>query len=365
MNSPHLLSPFTLHDGLTLANRVVMAPMNRARSGPTRMPNALMADYYRQRASAGLIISEATAISEQALGSINSPGIFNDDQIKGWRSVVDAIHGAGGKMFLQIKHCGRVSHRYFFTDEHVPVAPSAININNDEQIDTPRGTFPYEVPRPLETDEIPVIVEDFRQAAARAKQAGCDGVEVHAANGYLLDQFLQAKTNQRTDAYGGSIENRYRLLGEVIHAVAESFPLSRISVRLSPNKAFNDMGTPEFRQLFPYVIQQLERLGIGFLHVIDGLGSDFHQLGEPITLAEVRPLFSGALIGNEGYTQQSAEAMIAAGNADLIAFGRPFIANPDLVERFANGWPLAPEADMATWFSHGLEGYNDWPNYVT
>ncbi len=207
-------------------------------------------------------------------------------------------------------------------------------------------------------------MEDYRRAALRAQAAGFDGVEIHSANGYLLDQFLQTKTNRREDAYGGSIANRCRLLGDVVAAVSGIFPAERVSVRLSPNGAFNDMGTPEYRELFSYVIRHLAGAGIGFLHVMDGLGFGFHALGEPMTLEEVRPLFSGILIGNVGYTQETAEERIATGHADMIAFGRPFIANPDLVERFKNGWPLAPEAEMATWYTPQEVGYIDWPAYA-
>jgi len=357
-----LLAPFKAGNDLEFANRVVMAPMTRARSGASRIPNAMMATYYDQRASAGLIITEATVVSEQGIGWLNSPGIYHDSQAEAWSRVLEPVHQKGGKMFLQMWHCGRASHRYFFEDERLPVAPSAIAISNDHS-HTPRGKYPYETPRALETQEIPLIVEDYRQAARRAKEAGFDGVEIHSANGYLLDQFLQAKTNHRQDEYGGSIENRYRLLGEVVQAVTAVFGTQRVGVRLSPNGAFNDMGTPEYRELFTYTIQQLEFLGLGFLHIMDGLGFGFHQLGEPMTLEEIRPLFSGTLIGNVGYTRDTAEARIAADQADMIAFGRPFIANPDLVERFEHGWPLAPEADMATWFSHEASGYIDWPPY--
>ncbi len=363
MKTPFLLSPLITADGLALANRVVMAPMTRARAGESRVPTQDMATYYAQRAAAGLIITEATVVSEQGIGWLESPGIYNDAQTEGWRHVVDAVHRKGSKIFLQLWHCGRASHRYFFADERSPVAPSAIGISNDHS-HTPKGKFPYETPRALETEEIPNIVEDYRRAALRAKEAGFDGVEIHSANGYLLDQFLQAKTNRREDAYGGNIENRYRLLGEVVEAVSEVFPAKRVGVRLSPNGVFNDMGTPEFRELFSTAIQHLEAAGIGFLHVMDGLGFGFHQLGEPMTLEEIRPLFSGVLIGNVGYTQESAEEQIAAGHADMIAFGRPYIANPDLVERFENGWPLAPDAEMSTWYTPQAGGYIDWPAYA-
>ncbi|MEA3277184.1 MAG: alkene reductase [Pseudomonadota bacterium] len=362
MSKQTLLSPITARDGMELSNRVVMAPMTRSRAGESRTPNRTMATYYEQRAAAGLIVTEATVVSEQGVGWLNSPGIYNGAQTEGWRRVAEAVHRKDGKIFLQLWHCGRASHRYFFEDERLPVAPSAIGIADDHS-HTPRGSFPYETPRALETEEIPQIIDDYREAALRAKAAGLDGVEVHSANGYLLDQFLQGKTNRREDAYGGSLANRYRLLGEVVEAVTDVFPVQHVGVRLSPNGVFNDMGTPEYRELFTYVIGQLESVGIGFLHIMDGLGFGFHELGEPMTLAEVRPLFSGILIGNVGYTQESAEERISAGHADMIAFGRPYIANPDLVERFKNSWPLAPEADMSTWYSHQEAGHIDWPAY--
>ena len=362
MTNTSLFSPLATNDGMHLSNRIALAPLTRARAGEKRIPNDAMATYYAQRSAAGLLITEATSISEQAIGWLESPGIYNDEQTAGWRNVVDAVHRENSKIFMQLWHCGRASHRYFFADERLPVAPSAIEIANDHS-HTPKGKYPYETPRALEIDEIPQIVADYHQAAVRAKAAGFDGVEIHSANGYLLDQFLQTKSNHREDAYGGSIENRYRLLGEVVAAVAEVFPARRISVRLSPNGVFNDMGSPDYRELFTFVIQRLQEAGVGLLHVMDGLGFGFHELGEPFTLEQVRPMFSGILIGNVGYTQETAEATISAGHADVIAFGRPFIANPDLVERFRHGWPLAPEADMTTWYSPQEGGYIDWPAY--
>ena len=354
-----LLEPFNLRD-LELKNRVVMAPMTRARAGQKRIPNALMAKYYLQRASAGLIITEATTISKQANGWVQSPGIYTDAMAAGWQQVVDAVHGKGGTIFLQLWHCGRASHSSFHNGEPA-VAPSAIKIN-EAYIHTPKGKEPHEIPRALETKEIPLIVEDYRYAAELAKTAGFDGVEIHSANGYLLDEFLQSKTNQRTDRYGGSIENRYRMLGEVVQAVSDVWPANRVAVRLSPNGAFNDMGSPDFRDQFTYVAQQLDQFGLAYLHVMDGLAFGFHELGEPMTLAEIRKVFSGPLIGNCGYTRETAEKAVNQDPAVLIAFGRPFISNPDLVKRFANNWPLNPEADMSTWYSPtGANGYIDFP----
>ncbi len=356
--SPHLLSPFDLR-GLALRNRVVMAPLTRARAGCERVPNDLMVEYYTQRASAGLIITEATTISEQGIGWIDSPGIYNNAQESGWKKIVAALHTRGTPVFLQLWHCGRASHSAFHGGQPA-VSASAIKINGD-YIHTPQGKLPYEAPRALATAEVAAVVEDYRRAAARAKAAGFDGVEIHAANGYLIDQFLQSKTNQRTDAYGGSIENRCRLLKEIVAATLTVWPADRVGVRLSPNGNFNDMGAPDFRETFTYAAGQLNAFGLAYLHVVDGLAFGFHEQGKPMTLADFRAVFTGPLMGNCGYTQETAEAAIAAGAADLIAFGRPYLSNPDLVERFAHGWELNPPADVKVWSAPDERGYTDFP----
>ena len=361
MSGTNLFSPISLGPTV-LKNRIVMAPMTRARAGVERLPNTRLAKYYSDRASAGLIISEGTVISDQAIGWNQSPGIYTDAMQRGWREIVDAVHRAGGVIFMQLWHTGRASHSSFHADGLLPVAPSAIAINGDS-IHTPNGKQPYETPRALETAEIPGVVEDYRRAAERAKAAGFDGVELHGANGYLIDEFLQSKTNHRTDQYGGSAENRFRFLREIVEAVTTVWPANRAGVRLSPNGVFNDMGSPDFRETFSYAARQLDPFGLAYLHVMDGLGFGFHQFGEPMALAEFQTMFHGPLMGNVGYTQETAEAAIAAGQADLIAFGRPFISNPDLVERFANGWPLNPPAEMSAWYSHDDAGYNDFPKY--
>ena len=359
MTSSSLLQSFQLRD-LTLPNRVVMAPLTRSRAGGSRIPNALMAEYYAQRSSAGLIVSEATTISQQANGWLDSPGIYSDAMTEGWRLTTDAVHARGGRIFLQLWHMGRASHSSFHGGS-MPVSASAIAITGDG-IHTPQGKQSYETPRVLETAEIPGVVADYARAAARARSAGFDGVEIHAANGYLVDQFMQSKTNHRTDRYGGSIENRFRFLAEVVEAVAAEWPAGRVGVRLAPNGGFNDMGSPDFRDQFTYAASQLDAFGLAYLHVMDGLAFGFHKLGEPMTLAEFRSVFRGPLIGNCGYTPESAETAITAGLADLIAFGRPYISNPDLVERITNGWPLAKAADMATWYSpSGADGYTNFP----
>ncbi|MFT7677236.1 MAG: N-ethylmaleimide reductase [Planctomycetota bacterium] len=356
-----LLAPFSM-GALTLNNRVVMAPLTRARAGDSRQANALMAEHYAQRAGAGLLISEATTVSAQGNGWVGSPGIYTDEQGESWKQVVDAVHAAGGRIFLQLWHTGRSSHSSFHGGE-LPVAPSAIALVG-EGVHTPDGKLDYETPRALRTEELPGIVADYVAAAERAKLAGFDGVEVHAANGYLIDQFLQTKSNQRTDEYGGSVENRYRFLGEILDGIMQVFPAQQVGVRLSPNGVFNDMGSPDFRETYLYVAQQLNQFGLAYLHVIDGLAFGFHELGEAMTLEEFRGVFGGALIGNCGYDQASAEQRIESGAADMIAFGRPFIANPDLVERFRQDWPLA-ESNPDSWYVGDLsaEGYTDYPAY--
>ncbi len=359
--STALLSPFDL-GGLTLKNRVVMAPLTRSRAGEERMPNALMAEYYAQRASVGLMITEATVVSKQANGWQNSAGIYSDEQAEAWKQAVNAVHAKGTPFFLQLWHCGRASHSSFQENGQLPVSASAIKLNA-ESIHTPIGKQPYETPRALETNEVPLVVEDYRRAALRAKAAGFDGVEIHGANGYLIDQFLESKTNHRTDQYGGNLENRYRFLKEIVEAILTVWPANRVGVRLSPNGNYNDMGSPDFRETFLFVAQQLNAYGLAYLHLIDGLAFGFHELGEPMALREFREVFTGPLMGNCGYTQETAEAAIKDGSADLIAFGRPVISNPDLVERFANGWPLNPPPDLSIWYSFDKEGYIDFPTY--
>jgi N-ethylmaleimide reductase len=356
--SPQLLSPFDLR-GLALRNRVVMAPLTRGRAGRERVPNDLMREYYTQRASAGMIIAEATTISEQGIGWVDSPGIYNDQQVAGWSKITEALRSRGTPFFLQLWHCGRASHSSFH-DGKPAVSASAVKINGDT-IHTPVGKQPYEVPRALETAEVAAVVEDYRRAAERAKAAGFDGVEIHAANGYLINQFLDSKTNHRTDPYGGSVDNRYRFLREIVEAILTVWPASRVGVRLSPNGNFNDMGAPDFRETFTYVATQLEAYGLAYLHVVDGLAFGFHEQGKPMTLAEFRAVFTGPLMGNCGYTQEAAEEAIASRRADLIAFGRPYLSNPDLVERFAHGWELNPPAELKAWSAPTAEGYTDFP----
>ncbi|MEM6501012.1 MAG: alkene reductase [Cyanobacteria bacterium P01_C01_bin.89] len=359
--SPKLLSPVKVGD-LELQNRVVLAPLTRGRAGEKRIPNPMMAEYYAQRANGNLLISEATVISEQGFGWVDSPGIYNDEQVAGWKVVTDAVHAKGGKMILQLWHCGRSSHSDFHNGE-LPVSSAAVKIDDGSQAHTPNGKKDYEVPRALTTEEVAVVVEDYRQAAERAKAAGFDGVEIHGANGYLIDQFLQSKVNQRDDKYGGSLENRFRFLKEITEAILTVWESGAVGVRLSPNGVFNDVGSPDYRETYLYVVEQLKQYGLGYLHIMDGLGFGFHEQGEPMTLAEFRAIYPGTIIGNCGYTQEAAEEAIAAGNADLIAFGRPYITNPDLINRFANGYPLTDSSDPSRWYSSGPEGYVDYPTY--
>eukprot|EP01034_Spumella_vulgaris_P027894 gene27894-34677_t len=362
--SSELLSPFKLGD-LLLSNRVVLAPLTRGRAGVSRVPNDLMVQYYEQRSSAGLIISEATAISEQGYGWYGAPGCYNEKHAIAWKKVTSAIHARGGKIFLQLWHMGRQSHptfhttneMVFATDEKVPGTGTIRNANHDR--------VPYEAPRALRTEEIPGIVQQYKTSAEFAKQAGFDGVEFHGANGYLIDGFLQSVSNTRTDKYGGSFENRYRFLGEAIAAVSEVFPPSRIGVRLSPNGGFSGMGSADNDQMFLFVARQLQPLGLAYLHVMDGLGFGEHKKCRNLTLFDMKANFRGLVMGNINYTRDTAEGAIHSGAADMIAFGRPYISNPDLVERYRNNWPLAAAAPYSDWYEtdNGAKGYSDFPAY--
>lgn len=351
-----LLSPVKI-GAFNLPNRIVMAPLTRSRAGEERIANQLMATYYSDRATAGLIISEATSISPAGLGWVQSPGIYTDAMIEGWKIVTEAVHQSGGRIVLQLWHCGRASHSDFH-DGELPPAPSAIKLQGD-QIHTPKGKKEHETPRAMTTREVKQTVEDYGQAAAAAKQAGFDGVEVHSANGYLIDSFLQSKTNHRDDEYGGSVENRTRFLLEIVDRVTKEFEPQRVGVRISPNGSFNDMGSPDYREQFTHVATSLSPKNLAYLHVMDGLGFGFHEIGEPMSLAEFRRCYDGSLIGNCGYDQNSANDRIASGDADCIAFGRPYISNPDLVTRFVNGQSLRDPYPMEYWYSHGAEGYTE------
>jgi N-ethylmaleimide reductase len=357
MTVHQLFETLTMGD-LELKNRIVLAPMTRGRAGVERIPNKLMAEYYYQRASAGLLITEATVVSAQGNGWVGSPGIYTGKMVEGWRIVTQKLKPTGTPIFLQLWHCGRASHSDFHNGA-LPVSASAVKLNGDP-IRTPFGKKEYETPRSLTVDEIKATVNDYRTAAANAKEAGFSGVEVHSANGYLINQFLDSKTNLRTDNYGCSLENKYRFLREVMAGVLEVWPSKRVGIRLSPNGVFNDMGSPDFRETYRYTIKELNRLNLAYVHIMDGLAFGFHKQGEPMTLAEFRAEYDGIIMGNCGYTRETAEERLAAGHADLAAFGRPFITNPDLPERLRNNWPLNPADDMSLWYTPGAEGYTDY-----
>ena len=338
---------------LSLKNRVVLAPLTRGRAGESRQPNEMMGHYYKARSSAGLLISEATSISEEGLGWIGSPGIYSERMVEGWRQVVCALDKA--PLFLQLWHCGRASHSDFLKGSR-PFSASAVKLNRDF-IRTPRGERHYEVPQPMTKADIARTVDHYRRAVLLAKQAGCAGVEIHAANGYLINQFIDASSNLRTDEYGGSLENRFRFLREIVEAILTVLRPEQVGVRISPNGSHNNMDSPDFREMNLYIAKELNQYALGYLHVMDGLAFGFHEMGAPMTLAEFRPLFDQVLIGNCGYTLETAQAAIASGDADLIAFGRPYITNPDLVERFQTGQQLNRWDDNRYWYGGGELGY--------
>lgn len=363
-----LLSPFTL-GSLKLANRIAMAPLTRGRAGATRVANAYMAQYYEMRASAGLIISEATPVSAQGYGWFATPGLYTEEQAQGWRLSTEAVHAKGGAIFAQLWHMGRQSHPSF-NDKHEIVAPSALQFVTQNTLKDAHGNrVNFPVPRALETHEMAGIVADYRRSAQLAKQAGFDGIEIHAANGYLLDMFLQSSTNLRTDGYGGSVDNRARLLLEVLEAVKTVFPADRIGVRVSPNGSYGGMGSEDNDKTFPLVAKMLSTHGLAYLHVLDGLGFGFHNKCRPVTVYDMKKQFEGNVMANVTLSKDTAEGMLRSGAADLVAFGRPFISNPDLVERFKNDWPLAPEAPHSHWWDgtadpkDSLEGYLSYKPY--
>lgn len=357
MKTNGLFEPLSIGN-IQLKNRIALAPMTRGRAGSKRVANDLMAEYYYQRSTASLLITEATVISKQGIGWIDSPGIYTGEMVEGWQKVTGKIKPTGTPIFLQLWHCGRASHSDFHGGE-LPVSASAVKLNGDD-IQTPLGKKPHETPRAISSSEIKAIVNDYRKAAMNAKEAGFSGVEVHGANGYLINQFLDSKTNHRDDEYGGSLENRYRFLKEVLEAILEVWAPEQVGTRISPNGIFNDMGSEDFRETYLYVAKELNKLNLGYLHIMDGLAFGFHEKGEPMTLAEFRPLYQGIIISNCGYSKEAAEEKIAQGDADLVAFGRPFITNPDLPERFKNNWPLNPADDMSLWYTSGAKGYTDY-----
>lgn len=345
-----LFTPYTLGP-CALRNRLVMAPMTRNRAGPGGVPKAMNARYYAQRAGAGLIITEAAQVSGQGVGYPGTPGLHTGEQVEGWRTVVAAVHAAGGSIFAQLFHCGRISHPSLQPGGATPVAPSALRPAGETV--TPEGPRPFVTPRALGLEEIPGVVEQFRHAARLAREAGFDGVEIHAANGYLLDQFLRDGTNRRRDRYGGSHENRVRLLLEVTAAVIEVWDPHRVGVRLSPINPFNDIRDTDPQATFEYAARALAEAHAGYLHVVEqGEGS--------FEFARLRARFTGPYIANGGYDAERARAAVRSGYADLVSFGVAFLANPDLPGRLARGAPLnAP--DPATFYGGDERGYLDYP----
>ncbi len=345
----HLFEPLRAGD-LTLRNRIVMAPLTRMHASPGRVPNDLMVEYYTQRAGAGMILTEATAVTPQGVGYADTPGLWTPEQVQGWRKVTSSVHAAGGLIVAQLWHVGRISDPMFL-DGELPVAPSAIAAQG--HVSHVRPERAYVTPRALETAELPGVVEAYRHGAKMAREAGFDGVEVHAANGYLLDQFLQDSTNRRTDAYGGSLENRARLLLEVVDACVSVWGAGRVGVHLSPRGEIHTMGDSDPAATFGYVARELGKRGIAFLCVREYEAAN--SLG-PMLKAE----FGGAYIANEGFNRDSAEAAVAAGRADAVAFGVQYIANPDLARRFELKAPLN-RPNPATFYAPGPGGYTDYP----
>ena len=349
---------------LALPNRVVMAPMTRARSSADGVQGPMNAEYYSQRASAGLIITESTMVSASSVGGVNQPGLMNDAQVEGWRGVTQAVHDAGGRIFAQLWHCGRVTHSTLLGGAH-PIAPSALPAAG--AIFTPAGRQPYETPRALEPDEITAILADFARAAEYAEDAGFDGVELHGAFGYLPDQFLQSSSNQRTDQWGGSLENRMRFVLAAIDAMVDVWGATRVGIKLSPSNRVNGMHDTHAADTFGALVQQLDRRSLGYIHLTEPSPADLETGTVEIEhVARLfRPMVRGALITNGGYNKARASAALAEGLADLVSFGAPYVANPDLVERLRNDPVPLNTPDKATFYSGGARGYVDYPALKT
>ena len=356
MSNASLYDPIAIGD-LTLSNRIVMAPMTRNRADEQLAPPPIAVEYYSQRASAGLIITEASQVSPDGVGYPATPGIYTDEQVTGWRRVTDAVHKEGGHIFIQLWYCGRISHPSLLPNNATPVAPSAIAPEGDAF--TYEGLQPFVMPRALATDELPDIVAQYRHAAEMASRAGFDGVEVHAANGYLLDQFLRDGSNQRDDQYGGSVENRMRLLNEVLDAVCELWPAHHVGVRITPENSFNSMSDSDPQGHFGYFVDQLNQRGLAYLHVLEG---DMMTKSASVDYRMLRDRFDAPYMANNGYDLARAKNALQNGDADMVSFGVPFLANPDLVYRFARNLPLN-EADQETFYGGDEHGYTDYPFY--
>ena len=357
MSATSLFDTFRLGD-LTLPNRIVMAPLTRNRAAAGFVPSELAPQYYSMRADAGLLITEASQISQQGQGYQDTPGIYTDAQVEGWKKVTDAVHAKGGRIFIQLWHVGRVSHTSLQPNGGAPVAPSALTAATKTFVNN--GFAETSAPRALELSEIPGIIEDYRRAAANAIKAGFDGVEVHGANGYLIDQFLKDGANQRTDAYGGSIENRTRFLLEVMDAIIAEIGAARTGLRLSPVSPANGVSESNPQTLFNYVIDELEKRHPVYIHVVEGATGGPCDVAPDFSFEELRKRYSGAWMVNNGYDLALANSVLADGKADLVAFGKPFIANPDLVERLRRDASLN-EVDRDTLYGGGAKGYIDYP----
>jgi N-ethylmaleimide reductase len=356
VNANALFQPFQLGD-LPLPNRMVMAPLTRNRATEGDVARDITSTYYTQRASAGLLISEGSQISHQGQGYLRTPGIYTPEQVAGWRKVTDEVHKAGGRIFIQLWHVGRVSHTSLQPNAGAPVGPSPLRANTKTYLQ--EGFADVSAPRALELSEIPGILRDYEQAARNAKQAGFDGVEIHAANGYLLDQFMKDGSNKRTDAYGGSIENRARLTIQAAEAVLKIWDKGRVGIRLSPAQV-NDAADSNPQSLFSYVVEKLDDLGLGYIHMIEGATQGYRNAVDG-DYEGLRRSFRGAYIANNGYNRDMAADAVSNGRADLVAFGRLFISNPDLVERFRLNATLN-EPDRATFYGGGTIGYTDYPS---
>ncbi|NOZ54540.1 MAG: alkene reductase [Gammaproteobacteria bacterium] len=352
--NPNLFSSYTVGD-LTLANRMVMAPLTRNRAASGNIPQRINIEYYRQRASAGLIITEASQVSPEGVGYPATPGIHSDEQVAGWRKVTDAVHNEGGRIFIQLWYCGRISHPSMLPNQQTPVAPSAIR--PDGEAVTNDGMQAFVEPRALEINEIAGIVTQFKHAAAQAKTAGFDGIEVHAANGYLIDQFLRDGSNQRTDQYGGNIENRTRFLNQILNAVCEVWPTNRVGVRLSPENSFNTMSDSNPQQHFDYIVKQLSTRNLAYLHILEG---DMMSQQRQVDYRVLRDNFGGVYMANNGYDKARAQTSLNHGDSDLVAFGVLYLANPDLLKRFKTDATLNTP-DQNTFYGGDERGYTDYP----
>lgn len=375
MADERLFSKLTIGD-LEFQNRIVMAPMTRSRCDITEdpfdirnsLPNDLLIEYYKQRASAGLLITEGVQISELGTGWMCAPKISSEQHAEAWKQVVDAVHEKGGKIFCQLWHMGRQTHSSFHPSTNKIVSASDVKLVSGEAKHISGEKVAHETPTPMTIEEIKETVQDYVNAAHYAKKAGFDGVELHSANGYLIDQFLQSCTNKRTDEYGGSVENRVRFLKEIVEAIiAEgSYEASRVGFRLSPNGTFGDMGSEDNYETFLYVAKEMRKYGLAYLHVMDGFGFGFHAKCQPVTAMDMKVNFGGPVIVNVGLSKDMGEGMLRSGAADLVAYGRLYIGNPDLVERFKNNWPLNPDPGYPTWWDPkaGATGYTDQASYT-